>query len=661
MMKVEQATAHQVVFTGDIHFDVASGALRRGPAEVCGDPPAPLVIRTGYAEAVPQLQLSMTDACNMECSYCSFRARVHADGKPVNMPMETAHRAIEMFAGEVARDASYARVDFGLAGEPMLRRRAHGTLMEWIAEALQRAELTAAWAGPMVTNATLARHDRELAESLGPPQDISCDGPREVHDAFRPYADGSGTYDDVVAVIRQVLARHPGIGGSAVLTARFHHFDEIFLHLHEVLGFQSIYMKPVNVSPDVDYGLNPDTLPRFQEGYRRLVDLILAQPAPKRLSYLLTLSPDDFFMRYFYRLLNRGHQIYRCGAGKSGAYVDTNGKLYPCAHFIGKSGWDIGDVEHGFDESKRRKFFEAHVDTREPCRSCWARYLCGGGCYYQAVLTNGHFDTPDLAKCDLIRFLCTEAVRLLSALEEETPEVLAALPLPYVVAAADADAPASTVYLPSAILVPAGDDFELNRFPSCEGRIFQAAQSARLRIEHVGNDLLLRLRTDVPWTSLEIWLVDTEQVPFRFVDLVAATSSVVGIRLRALPDGSLSRAIAPPGTVRKVPFPPQEWRAVGSSVQGPDGLELQVPLAELFGGVMPARYGLNVSLFPTSGGRLVLVRREPFLRVLPSRPGPLRPAGGEFDLDTEDGTLNARAMDAFIPITRWTGLQANVC
>ena len=26
---------------------------------------------------------------------------------------------------------------------------------------------------------------------------------------------------------------------------------------------------------------------------------------------------------------------------------------------------------------------ERHVDRQEPCRSCWARYLCGGGCYHE--------------------------------------------------------------------------------------------------------------------------------------------------------------------------------------------------------------------------------------------------------------------------------------
>jgi uncharacterized protein len=659
-MRVERASANHVQFTGDVHFDVASGAAWRGARE--WREPEPPVVRRGYAEAIPQLQISMTDACNMSCSYCSFRKRVHADGKPVNMPASTARKAIDFFAAEFG-SSPYARIDFGLAGEPMLRRKTHSTLLEWIGEALAPTGIEVAWAGPMVTNATLALDDPDLLESLGPPQDISCDGPEEVHDTFRPYNDGSGTYQDVVKVVRHVLKKHPGIGGSAVLTARFNHFDEIFLHLHEELGFQSIYMKPVNASHDVDYGLNFETLPRFIEGYQRLIDLILAQDAEKRLAYLLTLNPEDFFMRYFYRLLNRNHQIYRCGAGKSGAYVDTNGKLYPCAHFIGKSGWDIGDVENGFDPVKQQPYIDAHVDTREPCKSCWARYLCGGGCYYQAVLAHGDFNTPDLAKCDLIRFLCTQAVRLLSTLEEETPAVLDALRAPFVVRDSEADAPANTPYTPTGVLLAGGDGIELNGPDRVEGIVRDPAASARLTLEQGEGTLTIRITSDVEWANAELWLLDVEQETFRFVDLAAGSSAPHGTRLSLSPDGTLRRLRKPAGALRRVPFLPDEWEPVaGAEVHAGDGwVEALIPLDTLLHGT-PQSYGLNVELHPARGGRMLLTRLEPFLLVDASARGALRPAGPLFDrTDGDDGTLNCCASAGFIPLTRWTGLQANVC
>ena len=57
-----------------------------------------------------------------------------------------------------------------------------------------------------------------------------------------------------------------------------------------------------------------------------------------------------------------------------------------------------------------------HVHRQEPCRSCWARYLCGGGCHHE-VISRGR------PACDYIRgwlHYCLEAYLRLSS-EPGTP------------------------------------------------------------------------------------------------------------------------------------------------------------------------------------------------------------------------------------------------
>jgi radical SAM additional 4Fe4S-binding domain len=282
----------------------------------------------------------------------------------------------------------------------------------------------------------------ELAVRIGPPQDISVDGPREVHDRVRFYTnDRGGTYDDVRSVLDRVLAKHPDMGVSAVLTAYCTDFAMIFRHLFEDIGARNIYMKPVNATHDKDYALNARTLPEFQRGYAEMVEHILDHEPEGILDRLLALNSEDYFMRFFYRVKDRTAQVYRCGAGKSGTYLDTNGRLYPCAHFIGKSGWHIGHAATAVDEAKRQEYLDLAVDTREPCRSCSARYVCGGGCYYQAVLANGDIRQPDAVKCDLIRFLTNLAIRLAVHLRQHHPDVLDALPTPYGIPPASATLP----------------------------------------------------------------------------------------------------------------------------------------------------------------------------------------------------------------------------
>ena len=76
----------------------------------------------------------------------------------------------------------------------------------------------------------------------------------------------------------------------------------------------------------------------------------------------------------------------------------------------------MGDLAHGINHGQRNRWLaDRHVHFQSPCRECWARYLCGGGCHHE-VLRRGR------PACDYIRGwleYCLEAyVRLL----EKRPE-----------------------------------------------------------------------------------------------------------------------------------------------------------------------------------------------------------------------------------------------
>ena len=57
----------------------------------------------------------------------------------------------------------------------------------------------------------------------------------------------------------------------------------------------------------------------------------------------------------------------------------------------------MGSLDAGVDRSRQRRWLtERHVHRQEPCRGCWARYLCGGGCHHEVI----HRGRP---ACDYIR------------------------------------------------------------------------------------------------------------------------------------------------------------------------------------------------------------------------------------------------------------------
>jgi uncharacterized protein len=83
-----------------------------------------------------------------------------------------------------------------------------------------------------------------------------------------------------------------------------------------------------------------------------------------------------------------------CGAGDNYVSADAHGEFFACHRTVGDERFHFGAHPDG---ARRREFLAARqVDLQEPCRSCWARYLCGGGCHAEVA-------AHDRAGCDFIR------------------------------------------------------------------------------------------------------------------------------------------------------------------------------------------------------------------------------------------------------------------
>jgi uncharacterized protein len=98
------------------------------------------------------------------------------------------------------------------------------------------------------------------------------------------------------------------------------------------------------------------------------------------------------------RQIHRGiHRPYPCGAGAGYFGVSADGGLFACHRFVDDDGGRMGSIADGLDRDRRNAWLaERHVHRQEPCQSCWARYLCGGGCHHEVI----HRGRP---ACDFIR------------------------------------------------------------------------------------------------------------------------------------------------------------------------------------------------------------------------------------------------------------------
>ena len=80
--------------------------------------------------------------------------------------------------------------------------------------------------------------------------------------------------------------------------------------------------------------------------------------------------------------------------------------------------------DNAVDDSKRHSFLgmeAADVDSRPVCRDCWARYLCGGGCYADYVVYGPDKRTPQEQHCPFWRAEIEARIRFYDELRREDP------------------------------------------------------------------------------------------------------------------------------------------------------------------------------------------------------------------------------------------------
>jgi uncharacterized protein len=105
----------------------------------------------------------------------------------------------------------------------------------------------------------------------------------------------------------------------------------------------------------------------------------------------------DNFVTALRRLHGGWAAPFPCGAGGGYASVATDGRWYACHRAIGNDEYALGDADRPVDPARQQAFLAArHVERVEPCRGCWARYLCSGGCHQEAPARTD-------ASCDAIR------------------------------------------------------------------------------------------------------------------------------------------------------------------------------------------------------------------------------------------------------------------
>jgi uncharacterized protein len=225
---------------------------------------------------------------------------------------------------------------------------------------------------------------------------VSIDGRPQVHDAVRKTAAGGGSYAKVSENAKSLLLHRKGeyyVRGT--FTADNLDFAEDVLHVAD-MGFAGVSIEPVVTK--AKNAIREEHLPAIFAEYERL-----AAEYEKRRR-----EGDGFTFFHFMVDLDAGpcrqKRVRGCGAGTEYVAVTPNGDIYPCHQFAGRPEFKLGTVFGRTLDAKIAQDFDAcDIYHMEPCRACWAKYYCSGGCAAANVNINGDMMQPYETGCKMQR------------------------------------------------------------------------------------------------------------------------------------------------------------------------------------------------------------------------------------------------------------------
>jgi len=250
---------------------------------------------------------------------------------------------------------------------------------------------------------------------------VSMDGPPELHDKLRVFANGKGSYDIIAPRVRALIENHRTrpITARVTLTKGVTDVVKIFRHLKNDLGFHEVGFAPVTTSPDRLYAIN-----------ERGMDDVLAQfhvLADEYLEYALRGEMHGFSnvsdtLSELCQGVNKSHP---CGAALGLVGVGPSGDIAPCHRFVDSDTHALGHISTGIDREKQKDFLQrGHINSKYDCHTCWARPLCAGGCHHEAYVRYGDTGHPNLHYCDWIRNWTDTCLQIYGAISAHNPEFL---------------------------------------------------------------------------------------------------------------------------------------------------------------------------------------------------------------------------------------------
>lgn len=282
----------------------------------------------------------VTTACNVGCVYCQANNGISCPS--LFMSKEIAERAVDIALQSPAHFLSF---EFQ-GGEPLLNFEIIKHIVAYAEEHKGLHEISY----NVVTNLTLLTDeilDFFVEHHFG--ISTSIDGPEFLHNQNRPFKDGSGTYEKVVASIKKIREKGIRVGAIQTTTRTSLKYPREIVHAYRDLGFDGVFLRPLTPlgKATLNWGEIGYTPEEFITFYQEAVDELILINKNERFmkedhSAILLNRIDGQFVNYM-------ELRSPCGAsiGQLAYYAD--GDIFTCdegrmLHEMGDHTFRLGNV-----------------------------------------------------------------------------------------------------------------------------------------------------------------------------------------------------------------------------------------------------------------------------------------------------------------------------
>jgi uncharacterized protein len=362
-----------------------------------------------FREDTSELRVTVltTLQCNFACGYCIQGDHGDYNKHAAKMTSGTAARVTRWVEDRLDALAPARLVLTFFGGEPLLNLPALYLLADGLADATRQRGVTLVV--NIITNGLLLT--REVVDRLAPYSlgvKVTLDGAKASHDGSRPLRGGQGTFDRIVANLKQVAGRCRITIGGNFDAASIDAYPELLAFLRQqefAASIATITFKPVirrgAAAPAGVIPLAPVGTPGVPlDGACMTTAAGGASPcdtchfADEHMSLL-----REETRRHGFETVDGVH-MGPCELHKRHAYtIGPDGALYACPGFSGEADQSVGHID-GRQEPARQAASDG-VERLAPwhqCGDCSFIPVCGGGCAVASRNELGDMHAPTCHK-----------------------------------------------------------------------------------------------------------------------------------------------------------------------------------------------------------------------------------------------------------------------